>query len=345
MRRSRAGLFSSDLSRSKEQQAMNVVRGMKALLGIAAVALATGALAQSWPTKSVTIVVPWPAGGPSDITARPMAKGLSEAFGKTFVIDNKGGAGGNIGTDFVTKSPPDGHTLLITSAAPIVINPHIYAKMPYDPQRDLVPITNLMRVPLVLVVHPSVPAKNLPELIAYIKGQGDKAQWASAGNGTPQHMTGELFRTTANLQMQHVPYKGSAPAITDLVGGHVSMMFDTTLAIVPQIKAGKVRAIAVSGTKRSPQLPDVPTFAEAGLAGVESYGWYGFFAPAKTPADIVAKLNEAALKYMKSPEYQKVMADAGSDYVGDTPQNFAAFVKAETAKWQKVAKETGARVD
>lgn len=319
--------------------------GAKTLFAVAALALSAGAAAQSWPSKNVTVVVPWPPGGPSDIVARPAAKGLSDLFGKSFVIDNRGGAGGNIGSEFVGRAAPDGYTLLITSGGPIVINPYVYTKMTYDPQKDLIPITNMLRVPLVLAVNPSVPAKNLQELLAYIKAQDGKAQWGSAGNGTPQHMTGELFRTTAKLDMIHVPYKGSAPAITDLVGGHIPMMFDTTVAIMPQIKAGKLRAIAVSGAKRSPQLPDVPTFAEAGLPGVESYGWYGFFAPAKTPPDLVGKLNDAAQKVMKTPEYQKVLADTGSDYVGDTPENFAAFVKSEAAKWQKVAKETGAKLD
>lgn len=314
-------------------------------MGALSLVLCTAAMAQSWPTKNVTIVVPWPPGGPSDIVARPTAKGLSEEFGKPFIIDNRGGAGGNIGSEFAARSTPDGHTLLITSGGPIVINPHVYTKMTYDPQKELTPITNMLRVPLVLAVHPDVPAKNLQELIAWIKPQGGKAPWASAGNGTPQHMTGELFRTTAKLEMVHVPYKGSAPAIADLMGGHVPMMFDTTIAIIPQIKAGKVRAIAVSGAKRSPQLPDVPTFAEAGLAGVESYGWYGFFAPAKTPKEVVTRINEAALKFMKTPEFQKVLADTGSDYVGDTPESFAAFVKAEGVKWGKVAKETGATLD
>jgi tripartite-type tricarboxylate transporter receptor subunit TctC len=221
----------------------------------------------------------------------------------------------------------------------------VYKKMTYDPQKDLVPITNLLRVPVVLAVNPAVPAKDLKELIAYIKAQNGQVAWASAGNGTPQHMTGELFRTTVKLEMTHIPYKGSAPAIADLMGGHVPMMFDTTIAIVPQIKAGKVRAIAVSGAKRSPQLPDVPTFAEAGLAAVESYGWYGLFAPANTPKDVVSRINAATLKFMKTPEFQKVLTDTGSDYVGDTPENFAAFVKSEGAKWGRVAKETGATLD
>jgi tripartite-type tricarboxylate transporter receptor subunit TctC len=254
---------------------------LKRVVVASVLSLAAGAVvAQSYPTKPVTVIVPWPAGGPSDIAARPVAKGLSDSFGKVFVVDNRGGASGNIGTAVVAKSPPDGHTLLITSSAPIVINPNLFKSMPYDAQKDLAPITNVLRVPLVLAVHPSVPAKNLKELLAHLKAQGSKAQYASAGNGTPQHMTGELFKTAANLKdVTHVPYKGSAPAITDAIGGHVPLIFDSTIAILPQLTSGKLRPIAVTGAKRSPQLPDVPTFKEAGLAGVESYAWYGFFAP------------------------------------------------------------------
>jgi len=318
------------------------INGFLAALSLSAVAAT--AWAQAYPSHTVTIIVPWPPGGPSDIAARPMAKGLSDILGQPIIIDNRGGAGGNIGTDLVTKAAPDGYTLLITSSAPVAINPSIYKKMPFNPATDLAPITNLIRVPLVLVVNPSVPAKNLQELLAYIKSKKDM-QYASSGNGTPQHLTGELFKTTAKLDMVHIPYKGSAPAITDLLGGHVPLMFDSTIAILPHIKGGKVRAIAVTGAKRSPQLPDVPTFAEAGMPGFESYAWYGFFAPAKTPKDIIDKLDAAAIKVMKTPEYQRVLEETGSEFVGDTPGNFAAFVKAETAKWGKVAKETGATVD
>ncbi|NML15785.1 Bug family tripartite tricarboxylate transporter substrate binding protein [Azohydromonas caseinilytica] len=301
--------------------------------------------AQDWPAKPVTIVVPWPPGGPSDTVARPMAKGLTEALGKSFVVDNRGGAGGNIGSAAVAKAAPDGSMLLITSSAPIVINPHIYKKMPYEAQKDLAPVTNLLRVPLVLAVHPSVPAKNLKELIAHIQSQKGKFQYASSGNGTPQHMTGELFKMTAKLDMAHVPYKGSATAINDVLAGHAPMMFDSTVAILPHIKAGKLKAIAVTGAQRSPQLPEVPTFAEAGLPGVESYAWYGLFAPGKTPKALVARINAEALKVMKGDEYQRVLKETGSEFVGDTPENFAAFVKTEADKWGKVAKATGATVD
>ena len=318
---------------------------LKGLLAAAGLAIGTLATAQTWPTKNVTMVVPWPPGGPTDYAARPLSKGLQEAFNKPVIVEYKPGASGNIGSDFVAKVAPDGYTILVTASSPIVINQFLYKKMPFDGQRDLAPVTNLLRVPQVLVVHPSVPAKNLQELRAFIKSKNGNFAWASAGNGTPQHMTGELFRTTAKLEMQHIPYKGSAPAITDLLGGHVLMMFDSTIAIMPHIKSGNVRPIAVSGAKRSPQLPDVPTFAEAGLPGVEAYGWYGMFVPAKTPVEIINKINEAALKFMKTPEYQKVLTDTGSDYVGDTPKNFAAFIKAEAIKWEKVAKLTGATLD
>jgi len=307
---------------------------------------ASAALAQSsYPTKPVNVIVPWPPGGPSDIAARPLAKGLQDELKQPFVIDNRGGAGGNIGTAMVTKAAPDGYTLLVTSSAPIVINQSLYKDMTFKSETDLAPITNLLRVPLIVAVHPSVPAKNLQELIAWIKAQNGKAQFASAGNGTPQHLTGELFKTQAKLDITHVPYKGSAPAIADLIGGHVPIMFDSAIAILPQIKAGKVRAIAITSAKRSASLPDLPTFGESGMKGFEHYAWYGFFAPARTPPDVIAKLNAAALKTMKTPEWQKILADTGSENVGETPEQFAAFIKAESVKWAKAVKDSGATID
>ncbi len=303
------------------------------------------ASAQSWPSSPITVVVPWPPGGPSDIAARPLSKSLSESLGQPFVIDNRAGGGGNIGSLAVTKAAPNGNTLLITSSAPIVINPSLYKNMPFDPQKDLAPITNLLRVPLVLVAHPSVPANNLKELVAHIKAQKDGFSYASAGSGTPQHLTGELFRSTLKLDITHVPYKGSAPAISDLLGGHVPVMFDSMIAIMPHIRSGKVKVIAVSSDRRSPLIPNVPTFAESGYPGLVSYAWYGFFAPARTPKDIIDKLNAEALKAMKQPVFQKVLADTGSEFVGTTPDVFAEFIKAEAAKWSKVVKESGATVD
>lgn len=312
---------------------------------VAASAISFSALAQNWPSSTVTVVVPWPPGGPSDIAARPLAKGLTQGLGQSFVIDNRAGGGGNIGTAAVTRAKPDGSTLLITSSAPIVINPSLYKNMSFDPLKDLAPVTNLLRVPLVLVAGPGVPAKNLKELMAFIQSKKGQFSYGSSGNGTPQHLTSELFASVAKLQMTHVPYKGSAPAISDLLGGHIPMMFDSTIAIMPHIKSGKVKPIAISSAKRSPLLPDVPTFAEAGLPQIESYAWYGMFAPAKTPANVVAKINAEAIKVMKGPEFQKVLADTGSDFVGDTPANFSKFVQAEHARWSKVVKDSGATVD
>jgi tripartite-type tricarboxylate transporter receptor subunit TctC len=313
----------------------------------AALLLCLGALpvlAQEYPTKPVTVIVPWPAGGPSDIAARPIGQGLTMQLGKPFVIENRGGASGNIGSAFVAQSNPDGYTLLITSSSPIVINPSLYKNMPFDPSRDLQPVTNVLRVPLVLAVNPSVPAKNLKELIAWLQAQKGGATYASSGSGTPQHLTTELFKSLTKLDITHIPYKGSAPAITDVLGGHVPMMFDSTIAIVPQLKSGKLRPIAVTGARRSAELPDVPTFAEAGLP-LESYAWYGFFTRAGTPKAVVDKLNAAALQTMKTPEFQQILKDTGSEMVGDTPENFARFVKAEATKWAKVVKDSGATVD
>jgi tripartite-type tricarboxylate transporter receptor subunit TctC len=319
--------------------------GKKLAFAVTASVISLSALAQNWPDSTVTVVVPWPPGGPSDIAARPMAKGLTQALGQTFVIDNRAGGGGNIGTAAVTRAQGDGKTLLITSSAPIVINPSLYKNMNFDPLKDLAPVTNLLRVPLVLVAHPSVPAKNLKELMAHIQSKKGQFSYGSSGNGTPQHLTSELFASVAKLQMTHVPYKGSAPAISDLLGGHIPIMFDSTIAIMPHIKSGKVKPIAISGAKRSPLLPDVPTFAEAGLPAIESYAWYGMFAPAKTPKAVVAKINAEAIKVMKGPEFQKVLADTGSDFVGESPEAFGKFVQAESVRWSKVVKDSGATVD
>lgn len=322
-------------------------RFAKVLLGLALPLLMVSwnASAQNWPTSTVTVIVPWPPGGPSDIAARPVAKRLTEKLGQPFVIDNRAGGGGNIGSAAAAKAAPDGKTLLITSSAPIVINPSLYKNMTFDPSKDLVPVTNLLRVPLVLVTHPSVPANNLKELIAYIQSKKGEFSYASSGPGTPQHLTGELFRSTLKLEMTHVPYKGSAPAISDLLGGHVPLMFDSMIAIMPHIRAGKVKVIAVTADRRSNLIPDVPTFVETGHPTLVSYAWYGLFAPAGTPKDLVNKINAEAQDAMKQPEFQKVLADTGSEYVGTSPDVFAKFVEAEAEKWSKVVKASGATVD
>jgi tripartite-type tricarboxylate transporter receptor subunit TctC len=313
----------------------------------AALALASGlAFAQNYPHKPVTVIVPWPPGGPSDIAARPLAKGLTEALGQPFVIENRGGASGNIGTAYVAKqAPADGYTLLVTSASPIVINPSLYKNMAYDTAKDLVPITNVLRVPLVLAVHPSLGIKDMKSLLERIRKDNGKFQYASAGSGTPQHLSAELFRTAAKLDMVHIPYKGAAPAITDALGGHVPMLFDSTVAIMPHLKSGKLIPIAQTGATRSALLPDVPTFKEVGLPEVETYAWYGFFARAGTPKEVVDKLNAAAIKIMNGPDFAGVYKESGSTSPGDTPANFDKFVKAEAVKWGKAVKDSGATVD
>lgn len=306
---------------------------------------ATAARAQSWPAKPITMVVPWPPGGPSDIGARPLAKGLQELLGQTVVVDNKAGAGGNTGTASVVQGAADGYTLLVTSSAPIVINPSLYKKMPFDPAKDLIPVTNVLRMPLVLVTHPGVGANDMAGLMAMIRSKPDGMVIANSGNGTPQHLTAEMFMDAAKLKLTHVPYKGSAPAIVDVLAGHVPMMFDSLAAIMPHIKSGRVKPLAVTSAKRSALMPTVPTMAEAGIQGVESYAWYGCFVKAGTPAALVEQINAAALKVMKAPEFQKVLADAGSEYVGDTPANFAQFVKAEATKWDRLVKLSGATLE
>ena len=315
------------------------------VLGFPIAMIGAHASAQDWPTSSVSVIVPWPPGGPSDIAARPVAKQLTEALGQPFVIENRAGAGGNIGSAAAAKAAPNGHTLLITSSAPIVINPSLYKKMPFDPAKDLTPVTNLLRVPLVLVTHPSLPANNLKELVSYIQSKKGEFSYASSGPGTPQHLTAELFRSTLDLEMTHVPYKGSAPAISDLLGGHVPIMFDSMIAIMPHIKAGKVKVIAVTAENRSDLIPNVPTFAESGYPTLVSYAWYGMFAPSGTPREVINKINAATQNAMKQPEFQKVLADTGSEYVGTSAEEFAKFVEAEATKWSKVVKASGATVD
>ena len=314
---------------------------------LAAAAIALGAVSAfaQYPNKPVTIIVPWPPGGPSDITARPMAKGLSDSLGQNFIIDSRAGASGTIGTALVAKAPPDGYMLMMGSSSPVVITPHIFTSMPYDPLKDLAPITNMMRAPIVIAVHPSVPAKNVKELVAWLAANKDKAQYATAGQGTPQHLTAELFKSAAKVQMTHIPYKGTAPALTDAVAGHVPIVVDSTIAIMPHLQAGRLVPIGITAARRAANLPDVPTFAEQGLPAVESYAWYGFFATARTPREIIQKLNAEAIKVMKTPEFQKVLHDAGSEYVGDTPENFAAFIQAESIKWGRVARENNIKLE
>jgi len=315
------------------------------VLGLVLALVAALAAAQTYPTKPIRLVVPFPPGGATDILARDVAQKLTEAWGQSVIVDNRPGAGGNIGSELVAKSAPDGYTLEMGTVGTHAINASLYAKMPYDHVKDFTPVILVAGVPNVLVVNPSLPANSVAELIAYAKANPGKLNFASSGNGTSIHLSGELFKVMAGVQITHIPYKGSAPALQDLVGGQVQMMFDNLPPSLPQIKAGKLRALAVTSAARASALPDVPTLAESGLPGFEASSWFGILAPAGTPAPIVAKLNAEIARYLATPEAKEKLAKQGANAAGGTPDDFAKHIAAETAKWAKVVKDSGAKID
>ena len=326
---------------------MNPFRSL-ALVACSAFALlgAPSALAQApFPTKPVRLVVPFPAGGTTDILARAAAQKLSETLGQQVIVDNRPGAGGNIGAELVAKAQADGYTLLMGTVGTHAINPSLYAKMPYDHVKDFAPVILVAGVPNVLVVNPDLPFKTVADVVAYAKANPGKLNFASSGSGTSIHLSGELFKVMAGVQMTHVPYKGSAPALTDLIGGQVQLMFDNLPSALPQIKGGKLRAVAVTSTTRAAALPDVPTVAESGLPGFESSSWFGILAPAGTPKDIIAKINTDVQKWLSTPEAKEKLLGQGANAAGGSPEDFAKHIQAETAKWAKVVKESGAKVD
>ena len=300
--------------------------------------------AQAWPTKPVKLIVPFPAGGGTDAFARPLAAALSQQTGQQFFIDNRGGAGGTIGADAAAKSPPDGYTFLV-GAVHHTIAESVYAKLPYSLSKDLMPVTLVSIVPNVVVLHPKVPINSVKELIDYAKANPNKLNYASAGNGTSHHLAPEMFKVMTAVQINHVPYKGAGPAMQDLVAGQVDLMFDGMGSSAPQIRAGKLKPLAVTTPARSPAFPDVPTMREAGVPGYEVTTWYGLWAPAGTPADVVLKLQQEVAKAMQRPEIRDVWTAQGAAAGGNTSAEFDAFVKAETAKWAKVVKDTGVRID
>ena len=314
-------------------------------IALAAATLSLGAAAQAYPTKPITIVVPFSAGGTTDILARLVGQYLTTELGQPVVVDNKAGAGGNIGGALAAKAPADGYTLFMGTVGTHAINAALYKKMPFDHVKDFAPLSRVANVPNLLVAHPSQPFKTVPEMIAYAKANPGKINFGSPGNGASPHLSGELFKSMAKVELTHIPYKGSAPAVSDLLGNQIAIMFDNMPSVIPHVRSGKLRAIAISTAKRSPELPDVPTIAEAGVPGYEAVSWFGLFAPAATPKPVLDKLSTALSKVLANPEVQKKISAQGGETVNETPAQFAAFIRSETTKWGKVVKESGATVD
>jgi tripartite-type tricarboxylate transporter receptor subunit TctC len=324
-------------------------RCIRAVAPVVAVALAFAAPlahAQVWPTKPLRVVVPFTAGGSTDTVARIMSEKLTTRLGQPVIVDNKPGAGGAIGSDFVAKSPPDGYTLLVGTSSTVAIAPHVYKKLPYDPTRDLMPISLLGTADIIVVVNAAnVPARSVKELIAYAKANPGKVTFASGGNGSISHLLGEYFNSMAGVKTLHVPYKGDAQMVTDLIGGQVDIAFGTAVAWLPHIKSGKVVALAVTNPKRSTTMTDLPTIAEAGVPGYDAVQWFGILAPTGTPPDVVQRLSTEIRAILALPEVRTKFSELGFDVVGDTPAEFAAFVRAEDAKWKKIAEISGTKLD
>jgi tripartite-type tricarboxylate transporter receptor subunit TctC len=322
--------------------------GMKSIsitaIALLALAWMSGAVAQAYPTKPVRMIVAVPPGGPADTLARLVGPRLSEALGQTVVIDNRPGANGIIAYETAARSTPDGYTF-VAVAAGVAINPSLYRKVPYDPIKDFAPITLGITVPNILVVHPSVKAGSVKELVALAKATPGKLTFASAGNGTSGHLALELFRLTTAIDVIHVPYKGGGPALADVMGGQVQALFSIALAATPQVKAGRLRALAISSANRSPVAPDLPTIAELGLPGFEVVGWFGWLAPAKTPPGIVDRLHTEIVKVLAMPEVKQRLLSQSTEPVGNSPAQFAAFIKSEHAKWGKVIRDANVRID
>ncbi|MFZ9466252.1 MAG: Bug family tripartite tricarboxylate transporter substrate binding protein [Burkholderiaceae bacterium] len=301
--------------------------------------------AQSYPTKTIRLICPFPPGGAVDIACRALSAELSKQLGTTVAVENRPGAGGNVGLVEAVKSAPDGYTLYMSTSGIQAINPVLYSKMPADPNKELAPISALVSLNNVLVLHPSVKANNVKELIAYAKANPGKLTYASSGNGTSIHMSGDMFMELAGVDMVHVPYKGSAPAVTDLLGGQVQLMFDNIPSSLPHIKAGKLKALATTGAKRDPALADLPTIAESGVSGYESDVWFGLTAPVATPKEIIAKLSEECQKAVKAPAFVKRMTELGYNMIGTNPEKMAEMTKAAITRWAPIVKSSGAKVD
>lgn len=320
--------------------------GLLATAALSSGLATTAAQAQpAFPSKPLSIIVPFAAGGATDILARIVGQALSTEIGQSVIIENRPGAGGNIGGQLAAKANPDGHTLFMGAVGTHAINPSLYKKMPYDPIKDLAPLTRVANVPNLLVANPQQPFKTVQELIAYAKAHPGKVNFGSSGNGTSIHLSGEMFSHMAKVDIVHVPYKGSAPAMNDLLGNQIAIMFDNMPSALQYVRAGKLNALGVTSAKRSPELPNVPTIAEAGVPGYEASSWFGLFVPAATPAPVQAKLHAALVKVLAQPDVKKRMADQGAEVVSEKPEQFAAFIQAESRKWGQVVRASGATLD
>jgi tripartite-type tricarboxylate transporter receptor subunit TctC len=317
------------------------------LLSIAATlgCFSPAAFSDIYPTKPIKIVIGFPPGGATDILSRDFAARLGDELKQQVIIENKPGAGGTIGADQAAKAAPDGYTLTIGTSSNHAIAVSLYKKLPYDPVKDFAPITMLAVSENVVVINPTVPANNMKELIAYARANPGKVNFGSSGNGTISHLTGEMFNTLNGTQITHIPYKGSAFVFPDLISGQISMMFDSTVSIAPLLKSGKVKALAMTGAKRSRLMPDLPTVAEASNPGFESSNWFGFFAPAGTPKDIIARLHVASVKVLSNQELQHRFASQGAEVLANSPDEAAAMLKMDIVKWADVAKRSGAKID
>lgn len=329
----------------KKQRWLRLPRLRTGLLLLASAMCASIAFADAYPDKPIRLVVPFPAGGPTDMVARPLAQFLGEQLKQSVIVDNRGGAGGGIGAEVVAKAPADGYTLLMATVGTQAINATLYRKLGYDPVKDFTPISLVAAAPVALVVHPSVPVSSVAELIALAKSKPGSLNFGSAGNGTPGHLTGEMFRASTGVDLKHVPYKGSAPALSDLLGGQIQIMFDPLQSVLAQVRAGRLKLLAISSKSRSPAAPDVPTFAEAGLKDFEATAWWAVFAPASLPPAIAARLNTSVNAVVNSPAFRALLEPQGVTVLGDSREALAQFQRSEIDKWGNAVRASGASVD
>jgi len=316
-------------------------RWWRGAVAVAAAGLAGAALAQGYPAKTIRIVVAYPMGGGAEFTARPIAQKLTERWGQPVFVESRSGGSAMIGTDYVAKSPPDGYTMLLSASSEVSMNVVLFKKMPYDPVRDLQPVTLVGTTPPILLAHPSMPVKSVKELVALARARPGALNYASIGTGSPQHFAGELMKTTFRIDMAHVPYKGAAPALIDMIGGHVPIGLVAPTVAVPHVKSGRLRALAVTSAQRSASMPEIPTVAEQGAPGFDIVQWYGVWLPAKTPKDVLDKLNGEIVRIVQSPEYRQRQQEVATDIIGTSPEALGSFQKSEIEKYRKIAAAAG----